>query len=281
MLTRVGVPVEYEAEPSAQDPQPTTLLCFSHLRWDFVFQRPQHLMSRFAREMNVIYWEEPVNVDPSETAYLKVRGAGNAPGLSIVTPHLPEGMPDEAREAALTRLLDAHVASLRGALIAWYYTPMMLTFSRDLDADLTIFDAMDELSKFKFAPTHLLELEQEAGGQIQSVREQGYFVGLSVVIGVFENFNTVARFSAFGSAQGIFVKLEHPQTAALIPGHCDRIDDVGFRGKQTHVKTWQHDEFLLRLGRGQRVAGCGGVCAGQLFACGKQSRRASQQEHDD
>jgi UDP-galactopyranose mutase len=161
MLTRVGVPVEYEAEPSAQDPQPTTLLCFSHLRWDFVFQRPQHLMSRFAREMNVIYWEEPVNVDPSETAYLKVRAAGNAPGLSIVTPHLPEGMPDEAREAALARLLDAHVASLRGALIAWYYTPMMLTFSRDLDADLTIFDAMDELSKFKFAPTHLLELEQE------------------------------------------------------------------------------------------------------------------------
>ena len=117
MLTRVGVPVEYEAEPSAQDPQPTTLLCFSHLRWEFVFQRPQHLMSRFAREMNVIYWEEPVNVDPSETAYLKVREAGNAPGLSIVTPHLPEGMPEDAREAALKRLLDAHTASIRGGLV--------------------------------------------------------------------------------------------------------------------------------------------------------------------
>ena len=55
MLTRVGVPVESEAEPSAPDPQPATLLCFSHLRWNFVFQRPQHLMSRFAREMDVIY----------------------------------------------------------------------------------------------------------------------------------------------------------------------------------------------------------------------------------
>jgi UDP-galactopyranose mutase len=56
MLTRVGVPVEYEAEPSAPDPEPTTLICFSHLRWNFVFQRPQHLMSRFAREMTVLYW---------------------------------------------------------------------------------------------------------------------------------------------------------------------------------------------------------------------------------
>jgi UDP-galactopyranose mutase len=78
-----------------------------------------------------------------------------------VVPHLPQGMPEDAREAALKRLLDAHVASIRGTLVAWYYTPMMLTFSRDLDADVTVFDAMDELSKFKFAPTHLLELEQE------------------------------------------------------------------------------------------------------------------------
>jgi UDP-galactopyranose mutase len=56
MLTRVGVPVEFEAEPSAPDPEPATLICFSHLRWNFVFQRPQHLMSRFAREMTVIFW---------------------------------------------------------------------------------------------------------------------------------------------------------------------------------------------------------------------------------
>ncbi|HET8749203.1 MAG TPA: glycosyltransferase, partial [Sphingomicrobium sp.] len=57
-------------------------------------------------------------------------------------------------------LLDAHVASIRGPLIAWYYTPMMLPFSGHLDADVTVFDAMDELSKFRFAPVKLLELEQ-------------------------------------------------------------------------------------------------------------------------
>ena len=66
MLTRVGVPVESSAEHSAPDSEPTTLICFSHLRWNFVFQRPQHLMSRFAREMDVIFWEEPVEIAPRE-----------------------------------------------------------------------------------------------------------------------------------------------------------------------------------------------------------------------
>jgi glycosyltransferase involved in cell wall biosynthesis len=161
MLTRVGVPVEYEAEPSAPDPEPATLICFSHLRWNFVFQRPQHLMSRFAHDMTVIFWEEPMDIGDKETAYLQVREAENAPNVHIVVPHLPKDMPSDAREATLKRLLDAHVASLRGPLIAWYYTPMMLPFSRHLEPAVTVFDAMDELSKFKFAPVKLLELEQE------------------------------------------------------------------------------------------------------------------------
>jgi hypothetical protein len=76
------------------------------LRWNFVFQRPQHLMSRFAREMDVIYWEEPVEIAPRETAYLQVREAQDTPRVRIVIPHLPQGMPEDAREAALGRLLD-------------------------------------------------------------------------------------------------------------------------------------------------------------------------------
>jgi len=161
MLTRVGVPVELEAEPSAPGPEPTTLICFSHLRWNFVFQRPQHLMSRFAREMNVIYWEEPVEIGPRETAYLQVREAPDSANVRVIVPHMPQGMPADAREAALSRLLDAHLATIRGTLIAWYYTPMMLPFSKHVTPDVTVYDAMDELSKFKFAPTHLLDLEQE------------------------------------------------------------------------------------------------------------------------
>lgn len=161
MLTRVGVPVESVAEPSAPDAEPATLLCFSHLRWNFVFQRPQHLMSRFARDMAVIYWEEPIEIEAKETPYLQVRASERFPSVRVAVPHLPKDMPAEAREATLRRLLDAHLASVTGPLVAWYYTPMMLPFSKHVTPDVTVYDAMDELSKFKFAPEHLLSYEQE------------------------------------------------------------------------------------------------------------------------
>jgi UDP-galactopyranose mutase len=131
------------------------------LRWNFVFQRPQHLMSRFARDMDVTYWEEPVEIGAGEAAFLQVRDAGDGSMVRIAVPHLPQGMPEGAREAALSRLLDAHIAAARGPLITWYYTPMMLPFSKHITPDVTVYDAMDELSKFKFAPEHLLGYEQE------------------------------------------------------------------------------------------------------------------------
>jgi glycosyltransferase involved in cell wall biosynthesis len=161
MLTSVGVPVEYTTEPGAPEPARPTLLCFSHLRWDFVFQRPQHLMSRFAREMSVVFWEEPVEIEPREIAYLRVRQADDFPNVRVVTPCLPQGLNDGAREEALKRLLDAHVSICSRPLVTWYYTPMMLPFSRHLDASAVVYDCMDELSKFRFAPERLLDLEQE------------------------------------------------------------------------------------------------------------------------
>src|SRR5689334_6535489 len=161
MLTSVGVPVESTAEPSAPDHSRPTVLCFSHLRWDFVFQRPQHLMSRFAKDMTVVFWEEPIEIERRETAFLKVRQSDDNSNLRIVTPHLPQGLDEGQREAALHRLLDAHVSVYARPLVAWYYTPMMLPFSRHLDASAVVYDCMDELSKFRFAPERLLDLEQE------------------------------------------------------------------------------------------------------------------------
>ena len=137
------------------------MICFSHLRWDFVFQRPQHLMSRFADEMPVVFWEEPFDIGADDPAFLQVREAEGFPGVRIAVPHLPRGISDEQRAASLKGLLDGFVSTLSRPLIAWYYTPMMLTFSRHLAADALVYDCMDELSKFRFAPEGLLELEQE------------------------------------------------------------------------------------------------------------------------
>jgi glycosyltransferase involved in cell wall biosynthesis len=161
MLTSVGVPVESEAEHPASGETRPTLMCFSHLRWDFVFQRPQQLMSRFAEDMTVVFWEEPVEIGKRETPLLRVSAAENFPKVRIVVPHIPEGMDEERRNAVLKRLLDAYSAGLSRPIVAWYYTPMMLPFSGDLDASVTVYDAMDELSKFRFAPPQLLDLEAE------------------------------------------------------------------------------------------------------------------------
>lgn len=140
-----------------------TLMCFSHLRWDFVFQRPQHIMSMLARtdffsNGPVLFWEEPkFGLFPAP--YLKLYSPiANA---TVVVPHLPEDLAGNSVDAALRQLLDAELATKSGPLIRWYYTPMMLTFSRHLDAACTVYDCMDELSNFRFAPPELADLEAE------------------------------------------------------------------------------------------------------------------------
>lgn len=147
------------------------LICFSHLRWNFVFQRPQHLMTRFARSMDVLFWEEPIE-DESPTPWLEVRDEGA--GITVAVPRLPAGLAGAGRDRALQALLDAHLAGRTEALIRWYYTPMMLPFSRHLAAACTVYDCMDELKNFRFAPPELVPLEQELFGLADLVFTGGY-----------------------------------------------------------------------------------------------------------
>src|SRR4051794_22156372 len=105
------------------------LLCFSHLRWNFVFQRPQHLMTRFARERRVFYYEEPV-LDDGPPRLVVTR---HESGVQIVVPHLPVGVsPEHARsfQRALVGQLIAreHLTDY----VAWYLTPMSLEFTAHL-----------------------------------------------------------------------------------------------------------------------------------------------------
>src|SRR4051812_7558577 len=131
------------------------LLCFSHLRWQFVFQRPQHIMSRFARERRVFYIEEPVR-DASEPGF-EIQETDT--GVRVVVPHLPAGYDEEQSEAALRRMVDELIQAeeiLR--FVTWYQTPMAVPFSRHLTPLAMAYDCMDELSLFRGAPRLLLEL---------------------------------------------------------------------------------------------------------------------------
>ncbi len=139
---------------------PPTLLCLSHLRWNFVYQRPQHLMTRFARDHRVLYFEEPVRgaVDEPE---LEIR---LEEGVEVLVPFLPVKLPAADVDAALVALLDQYLADAQirsEDLLLWYYTPMSLSFTRHLKASLTVYDCMDELSAFLGAPPELLACEAE------------------------------------------------------------------------------------------------------------------------
>jgi glycosyltransferase involved in cell wall biosynthesis len=142
--------------PPAQNRKPL-LVCLSHLRWDFVFQRPQHLMTRAARDFDVLFFEEPVD-DSAGAPWLSLsRRPG---GVVVATPHLPSGLDAAAALEAQRALLDEALAprSSRPA-VAWFYTPMALGFASHLRPSLTVWDCMDELSAFRGAPARMRDLE--------------------------------------------------------------------------------------------------------------------------
>jgi glycosyltransferase involved in cell wall biosynthesis len=145
--------------PPVPHPAPSRLpdlLCFSHLRWDFVYQRPQHLLSRAAQEKRVFFWEEPTWTD-NPTPHVVTRQEDT--NLWVATPHLPHGSePWESQKG----LLDAFRRENRiQDFVAWYYTPIALRFSQHLKPALTVYDCMDELSAFRGAPPELMQLEKD------------------------------------------------------------------------------------------------------------------------
>jgi UDP-galactopyranose mutase len=135
------------------------LVCFSHLRWDFVFQRPQHLLTRAACTRRVFYWEEPAWTESGEPRIL-VRDEG---GVRVVQPLLPDpAWWEDGGVAAQRVLLDGFLAEENVAdPVLWYYTPRALRFSDHLTGAGLVYDCMDELSLFAGADPGLPGLEDD------------------------------------------------------------------------------------------------------------------------
>lgn len=135
------------------------LICFSHLRWNFVYQRPQHLLTRFAKKYRVFYLEEPVFENRTNSFFESRTIIDN---LQVITPHLPEGLGEKEivgiQQALLIDIFEEYNIHPN---IFWFYTPMALPITKGFSPDLTIYDCMDELSNFKFAPPALKSLEKE------------------------------------------------------------------------------------------------------------------------
>jgi UDP-galactopyranose mutase len=154
-----GLPFDIAESRSRKSNYPADLLCLSHLRWNFVYQRPQHLLSRAARARRVFFVEEPV----FDTGSLRLDITETDCGVKVVVPQLPQGLNSEIATGAVLRQMIDRLLVTEGIrdFVLWYYTPMALNFTRHLKPSVTVFDCMDELSAFKNAPAQLKNLEKE------------------------------------------------------------------------------------------------------------------------
>jgi UDP-galactopyranose mutase len=211
---------------SDEQQQVYDIICFSHLRWNFVYQRPQHLMSRCAASRRVFYVEEPIW--GGEQAYLSIRKQENGP--YVVVPHVPaENQADHA--VILRGLLNQMITENQlGAYCLWYYTPMAIRWSRHLvtEALSVIYDCMDELSGFRDAAPDLQQHEME----LLSAAKLVFTGGLSLYeskkrlhpyVYAFPSSVDVRHFSQARTHNG------DPEDQALIPkpriGFCGVIDE--------------------------------------------------------
>lgn len=148
------------SEPGVFTRNTGDLLCLSHLRWGFVFQRPNHLMARFARGGRVFFVEEPVFEGRSDPT-LECKRV-NPEGVYVCVPRLPLSMSKTSAPKAQRALLKklCVTAKLQPDVL-WFYTPMALPWARDIKARATVYDCMDELTGFLGAPADLEALERE------------------------------------------------------------------------------------------------------------------------
>ncbi|HEU4871365.1 MAG TPA: glycosyltransferase family 1 protein [Pyrinomonadaceae bacterium] len=146
--------------PSTLSPNESTdLVCFSHLRWDFVFQRPQHLLTRCAHERRVFFVEEPIFGNGSMRLSMREADAG----VRVIVPHLPDGLRSEIAINAVMREMLRQMFIDHGIneYVFWYYTPMALKFTDHFKPVATVYDCMDELSAFKGSHSELPYLEKQ------------------------------------------------------------------------------------------------------------------------
>jgi protoporphyrinogen oxidase/glycosyltransferase involved in cell wall biosynthesis len=133
-----------------------TIIVLSHLRWNFVFQRPQHLLSRLAEHYQILFFEEPMF---HETEHLSVVSHPH-PNIAVHTPRTPvkaAGFHDD--QLPYLKPLIRPVVAEHEDHIAWFYTPMAIPLLDEWNPRLVVYDCMDELAAFKNSPKQLLQRE--------------------------------------------------------------------------------------------------------------------------
>ncbi|MBB4077620.1 glycosyltransferase involved in cell wall biosynthesis [Lewinella aquimaris] len=127
--------------------RPYDIVVFCHLRWDFVYQRPQHIISRLAQRKRVLLVEEPWHRPEQSGSSLR----SVQEGLDVLQPNVTD-------IGQVGSIVTEYAGT--GASVGWFYSPAFIGVLTELSFDQVVYDCMDELSLFRGAPAQLIEQER-------------------------------------------------------------------------------------------------------------------------
>jgi len=125
------------------------MIVFCHLRWDFVYQRPQHLISRMSKDLKILLVEEPIAKNEN----------GDAANFTAISKNLHVLQPMVDSIEAIGTILQQYVKN-KNVATGWFYSAAFSPLLQSIHFDVVVYDCMDELSLFKGAPQHLIDQEK-------------------------------------------------------------------------------------------------------------------------
>src|ERR1043165_3725701 len=144
------------------------IIVHCHLCWDWVWQRPQQFISRLSQRHKVLFVELIAPSPDLATPAARFRNPENFPNVTILTLQFPmwrwsDGKyVDAERRRIVQEFLSGPAAGQFEDPVQWFYDPMAVpAFAGKMGELLTVYDCMDELSKFKCAPPEIIVREAE------------------------------------------------------------------------------------------------------------------------
>ncbi len=145
-----------------------SIIVHSHLKWDWVWQRPQQFISRLSRKHSVLFVETPEACADAAATQVHLREVAEFPNIHVLQITVPVSRwndlhwVDQERRRAVESLLSGPLGHEFRSIVQWFYDPMAVTaFAGGFNEQLIVYDCMDELSLFRGAAAELVHRERE------------------------------------------------------------------------------------------------------------------------
>jgi glycosyltransferase involved in cell wall biosynthesis len=156
------------AEPTKVNQDNYPIIVHSHLRWDWVWQRPQQFLSRLSKKHRILFIEAPYPSEQIRAARVTLRDVSDYPNVIVLQMQMPASRWSDGAwvDKERRRLVQSFLAGPLGrnfdSPVQWFYDPMAVTaFAGHLNERAIIYDCMDELSLFRGSPPEMVRRDRE------------------------------------------------------------------------------------------------------------------------